>query len=232
MRFEAPLVEARLLRRWKRFFAEAELAGGERVIAHCANPGAMTGCMPIGAPVWLRPSADPRRRLAWTWELVRNGRALICVNTARGNQVVAEALAAGRIAELAGAGPPRREVALGSSRIDFGFGAGRQRTFLEVKTVTLDGGDGIAAFPDSVTARGTRHVGELARAARRGHRTVLLFCVARSGARAVRPADDIDPDYGRALRRAAAAGVELYAYGCRLSRTGIWLNAPLPVLLD
>ena len=232
MRFEAPLVEGRLVRRWKRFFAEAELAGGERVIAHCANPGAMTGCMPAGAQVWLRPCADPRRRLAWTWELVRAGRALVCVNSARANPVVAEALAAGRIAELAGAGTPRREVRLGAhSRIDFAFGSGRDRTWVEVKTVTLDAGAGVAAFPDSVTARGTRHLHELTRAARRGQRAVLLFCAARSDARAVRPADEIDPDYGRALRRAAAAGVEVIAYGARLSRRGIWLAGRLPVLL-
>jgi len=232
MRFEAPLVEGRLVRRWKRFFAEVDLVGGERVVAHCANPGAMTGCMPSGAPVWLRPSADPRRRLAWTWELVRSGRALICVNTARANQVVAEALAAGRIAELAGAGIVRREVRLGArSRIDFALGDGRDRTWVEVKCVTLDAGGGVVAFPDSVTARGARHLDELARIARR-QRAVLLYCVARSGARAVRPADEVDPAYGRALRRAAAAGVELLAYGCRLDRRGIRLAGRLPVLLD
>ena len=234
MRYPAPLVAGRLIRRYKRFFADVELGRGAArrvVVAHCANPGPMRTCAEVGGRVWLLPSSDPRRRLAWTWELAEVGGALVSVNTARANQIVAEALAGGVIAELAGDGAVRREVPAGASRIDFLLEAARRRTWVEVKCATMDGGDGGAAFPDSVTVRGTRHLGELVRLRRRGDRAVLLFCVARAGARTVRPADEIDPAYGAALRRAARMGVEVLAYRAAIDRRGIALADRIEVEL-
>jgi sugar fermentation stimulation protein A len=234
VRYPAPLVAGRLVRRYKRFFADVELgrsATRRVVVAHCANPGSMRTCAEVGGRVWLLPSNDPRRRLAWTWELAEVGGALVSVNTARANQIVAEALAAGAIAELAGDGTVRREVAAGASRIDFLLEAPRRRTWVEVKCATMDGGDGGAAFPDSVTTRGARHLGELTRLREGGDRAVLLFCVARAGARRVRPADEIDPTYGAALRRAARAGVEVLAYRAAIDRRAIALADRIDVEL-
>jgi sugar fermentation stimulation protein A len=227
------LVEGRLVRREKRFFAHVELADGRRVVSHCANPGSMKGCARERARVWLSESDSPARQLRFTWELVEGeAGGLVCVNTARANQLVAEALTRGAVAELRGWGRTRREVRYGSrSRVDFLLQRGRRLCYLEVKSVTLDLGGRVAGFPDSVTERGRRHLEELAAMAADGHRAVLLFAVNRSGARAVRPADHIDPRYGEALRSAAGSGVELLAYASRLTTAGMTLARPVPVQL-
>jgi sugar fermentation stimulation protein A len=235
--YPAPLVGGRLVRRYKRFFADVEIGRGptRRVVtAHCANPGSMRTCAEPGGRVWLLGSNDPKRRLAWTWELAEIDGALVSVNTARANQIVAEALAARAIAELAPYDEVQREATApsGDSRIDFLLRTGdRARCWVEVKCATMDGGRGGAAFPDSVTERGARHVGELARLRARGDRAVLLFCVARAGVSHVRPADEIDPTYAAALRRAARAGVEVYAYRAAIDRRGIALADAVPVEL-
>jgi len=226
------LVEGRLVRRYKRFFADVELAGGDVVVSHCPNPGSMRSCAEDRAPVWLSESDRPGRKLRFTWELARVGGAMVCVNTGRANQLVAEALAAGALPELRGWGRVRREVRYGArSRVDFLLERGRRLCYLEVKSVTLDLGGRVAGFPDSVTERGRRHLEELMGVAAGGDRAVLLFAVNRTGARAVRPADDIDPRYGEALRRAAAAGVEILAYRSRITPRSIALTSPVPVEL-
>ncbi len=225
-----PLYEGRLVRRYKRFLADVELDAGDLVTAHCANPGSMKSCAAPGGRVWLSRSDDPRRRLAYSWELARVGGQMIVINTARGNQVVAEALERGAVAELAGAGTVRREVRVGQkSRIDFMLERDGARTYVEVKSVTLAAEPGVAAFPDSVTERGTRHLEELIRLRGAGHRAVLLFCVARTRVARVRPADEIDPTYGRTLRRAARAGVDLLAYACAIGPRRITLHHRLPL---
>ena len=222
-----------MLRRDKRFFAAVELADGRTVVSHCPNPGSMKGCARERARVWLSESDDPARRLRYTWELVEGeAGGLVCVNTARANPLVAEALARGAVAELRGWGRVRREVRYGErSRVDFLLHRGSRLCYLEVKSVTLDLGRRVAGFPDSVTERGRRHLEELGAMSAAGHRAVLLFAVSRSGARSVRPADHIDPRYGEALRRAARAGVEVLAYASRLTTAGMTLARPVPVEL-
>ena len=220
------------MRRYKRFFADVALASGEVVVAHCPNPGSMRTCAPDGARVWLSASDRPTRKLRWTWELVEADGDLVCVNTGRANDLVAEALARGRVAELAGWGATRREVRYGErSRVDFTLARGRRSCYVEVKSVTLALGDRVAGFPDSVTERGRRHLDELESMVAAGHRAVLLFAVNRTRARAVRPADDIDPRYGATLRRAVAAGVEVLAYQSRVTTRSISLDRPVPIYL-
>ncbi|MGH7161949.1 MAG: DNA/RNA nuclease SfsA [Planctomycetota bacterium] len=223
--FPTPLLDGVLLRRRKRFLADIRLADGREVTAHCANPGAMTTCCEAARPVLLSDRGGGTRRLRYTWEMIRIGRGWVGVNTAVANRVVEAWLRAGRV--LPDAGPVRREVAVEGSRLDFGFGG---RGLLEVKSVTL-ARDGVAAFPDAVTERGRRHVETLAALRVRGWRSVLLYFVTRTDARSVRPADEIDPDYGRALRAAVRAGVEVIALQARFSRQGVARGPPLPVLL-
>lgn len=225
-----PLTEGRLVRRYKRFLADVELAGGEVVVAHCPNPGSMKTCAPDGARVWLSRSDDPRRKLAYTWELVEAFGALVCVHTGRANDLVAEALAAGVVPELSGYETVRREVRCGTkSRIDFCLEDGDRRCYVEVKNVTLDAGGGTSAFPDAVTARGTRHLAELEALVAGGDRAALLFCSTRADTERVRPADEIDPTYGQALRRAHAAGVEILAYRCEVSTAELRVAGRVPV---
>ncbi len=232
MRFPAPLTEARLIRRYKRFLADVELPGGETVTVHCANPGAMTGLAEPGMRVLLSRSDSRTRKLPLSWELVDANGGLVGINTAHPNRLVEEALVQGAIAELAGYGTVRREVPYGrNSRIDLLLsGAGRPDAYVEVKNVHLSRAPGLAEFPDSPTARGTKHLGELADMAAAGHRAVMLYLVQRGDCTAFRLAGDVDPAYSAAFAAARAAGVEMLAYACRLTVEEIEVAGRLPVL--
>jgi sugar fermentation stimulation protein A len=263
MEFPEPLISGRLQRRYKRFLADVVLdagsAGGGEVVAHCANPGSMLGLAEPGSRVWLSPAGNPARKLRWSWELVEvpaqsggqsggqgagsAGGCLVGIHTGRANALVGEALAAGRIPELAGYDTLRREVRYGAnSRVDFllerapgpsgAAPAGHlPPCHLEVKSVTLARGGGLAEFPDAVTARGSKHLAELAAVARQGGRAVLLFLVQRADCARVAVAADIDPAYAAALAQAKADGVEILCYNCRLSPAAIALDARLPLAL-
>jgi sugar fermentation stimulation protein A len=232
VRFDSQLTEGRLVRRYKRFLADIELADGEVVVSHCPNPGSMKTCAPDRARVWISKSDNPKRKLAYTWELVESAGAMVCVNTARANDIVAEAIDAGAISELTGYDTLRREVKYGeNSRVDIVLERESERCFVEVKSVTLSFGDRVSAFPDSVTKRGTKHLEELIRVVEAGDRAVMLFCCNRDDTSVVRPADEIDPVYGDTLRKAKAAGVELIAYRCDVSPTGIEVRERVPIEL-
>jgi sugar fermentation stimulation protein A len=227
-------VPGRLLRRYKRFLADVELAGGRRLTVHCPDPGSMRGCLREGAAVRCSVSANPKRKLSHTLEMIRVGRAWVGVNPARANDVAERVLARGALPELAHYTTFEREVtAAPGSRLDFRLGddPGDPRpAWLEVKSVSLaDGRRGL--FPDSVTERGRRHLEVLMRLAARGERAGLLFLVQRADCESVAPADEIDPAYGRTLRAAAAAGVELFALGARVTARAIRVERRLPVLL-
>jgi sugar fermentation stimulation protein A len=232
MRIEAPLLEGRLLRRYKRFLADVELQTGERITAHCPNTGSLLGCLSEGAAVILRDSADPKRKLRYTLQTVRVEGTWVNVDTALPNAVVAEAIARGALPELAGYPTLRREVRYGlASRIDILLEAdGRPACYVEVKSTTLVA-DGLARFPDAVTSRGLGHLEELERMVAAGARGVMVYLVGRSDARGFEPADSIDPAYGEGLRRALCAGVEALAYGARVEPDRIELGARLPLHL-
>ena len=221
------------MRRYKRFLADVVLDDGREVTAHCPNTGAMLGCDQPGARVWLSRADRPGRKLDWTWELVRAAPGVVVgIHTGRTNDLVAEAILGGRIPRLAGYATVRREVPVDAGRVDFVLeGPRRKPCLLEVKNVTAAVREGVALFPDAVSARATRHVGFLAREAARGHRAVLLYCVQREDVNEVRPADHIDPVYGQALRAAGQAGVELMAWGCRVSPRAVTLDRRLRVRL-
>ncbi len=230
MRFPDAPLEGRFIGRTKRFFAEVELAGGERLVAHCPNTGSLIGCLVPGSRVWLRDSGKAERKLLFTWQAVRVGRGWVNVDTSLPNRVVAEAVAAGSVPELAGYAHLRREVAYGqNSRIDLLLeDDARGACHVEVKSTTLAEAR-VAFFPDAVTERGTKHLGELARLARRGERAVQFFFVGRADVELFRPATHIDPEYCRALRRAAAAGVEILAWTTRVEARRLELRRPLEV---
>lgn len=235
MRFTADLIPATLLRRYKRFLADVELADGSVITVHVANPGAMTGLQAEGARVWLSKSPNLTRKLPYSWELIEadfgGGVELVGVNTMHPNTIVAEALAAGAIPELSGYANIRREVKYGaSSRVDFLLeGPTHPPCYVEVKNVHLMRRQGLAEFPDSVTARGARHLEELAAMAAAGARAVMLFVIQIGSSRAFALARDIDPAYGRAFDKARAAGVEAFAYTCRIDQNGLILAGPVPI---
>ncbi len=235
MKFAGDLVPAVLIRRYKRFLADVEMADGSEITVHVANPGAMLGLQQTGARVWLSKSASPTRKLPYSWELVEAdfgaGAELVGVNTAHPNAIVAEALANDAIPELTGYTTIRREVKYGqNSRIDFLLEhPQRPSCYLEVKNVHMMRQSGIAEFPDSVTARGAKHLDELATVLRAGFRSVMLFVIQMGSAHCFALARDIDPGYGRAFDRARSAGVETLAYACRLDQNEIVLAGPVPI---
>ncbi|MGH8450737.1 DNA/RNA nuclease SfsA [Pseudomonas sp.] len=236
MRFHPPLEQGRLIRRYKRFLTDIETVTGELLTIHCPNTGSMLNCMVEGGQVWFSRSDDPKRKLPGTWEIAETPQGrLACVNTARANPVVEEALRAGVITELNGFTALKREVPYGQekSRIDFRLEYLQGAAYVEVKSVTLGFDDSVvAAFPDAVTQRGAKHLRELAHLARDGVRAVQLYCVNLSGIEAVRPAVEIDAGYAAALREAKAAGVEVLAYGVRITPEEIYIDRRLDVLLD
>jgi sugar fermentation stimulation protein A len=235
MRFQKPLIQAKLLRRYKRFLADVELASGEQLTIHVANPGAMTGLAEPGASVWLSRSDNPTRKLAHSWELVEvdlgGGIELVGVNTAHPNLIVAEAIAEGQIAELRGYVGIRREVRYGrNSRVDFLLEApNRPACYVEVKNVHLMRRAGLAEFPDAVTVRGAKHLDELAAVVAAGCRAVMLYLVQIPSATSFTLARDIDPTYAAAFERARGAGVEAIAYRCTVAHDAITISGPVPI---
>lgn len=235
-RFEKPLHEGWLIKRYKRFLADVELAGGELITAHCANTGPMTGCAEPGSAVLLSKSDNPNRKLRYSWELIKVGRIWVGVNTARPNAIVEHAIQSGLVPELKGYESLRREVKYGregKSRIDILLeDDARGRCWVEVKNTTLLAEPGVARFPDAVTTRGQKHLQELTDMAKAGDRAVIFFLVNRADADKMGPADEIDPEYGKLLRKAVKAGVEALAFQVRNTRKGAKIERQLPVVLD
>ncbi|MEE2688395.1 MAG: DNA/RNA nuclease SfsA [Pseudomonadota bacterium] len=237
MKFKEPLVKGRLLRRYKRFLSDIEL-DGEIVIAHCANPGAMTGLDTVGSEVWLSANHNPKAKLDWRWELIRIGDYLVGINSTKPNSIVTEAIEEGRIPELAGYETLRREVNYGqNSRIDILLeGKSSPPCYVEIKNVhlkrCLPGRDNAAEFPDAVTKRGTKHLAEMSEVVRGGARAVMVYLVQRGDCDHFRVAQDVDPVYASALLSARASGVEAICYECNVGLDEITVAGPLPLQLD
>lgn len=230
MRFQTELVPARLVRRYKRFLADCLLADGTEVVAHCANPGSMMGLAEPGTKIWLEPNDDPKKKLKYGWRLVEQEDGhFVGVDTGLPNRALRGALEARQIAPLAAYGTVRPEVKYAEgSRIDFLLSEpGLPDAYVEVKSVTLSRQPGLAEFPDSVTARGAKHLGNLAQMAAEGHRAVLLYLVQRTDCTGYAVAHDIDPTYAEAHRAATAAGVETLCYGTHITPEEVRLGAPL-----
>lgn len=230
MEFATPLIPARLIRRYKRFLADVRLDDGREVTAHCANPGSMMGLADEGTKVWLEPNDDPKKKLKYGWRLVdhENGH-FTGVDTSVPNRALKAAFLAHNVPGLQGYELVRPEVKYGeNSRIDFLLTGDGPDTYVEVKSVTLSRETGLAEFPDSVTARGAKHLAELAKVVEQGHRAVMLYLVQRTDCDRVALARDIDPAYGAAFD--AAKGVEVLAIDCAIDPKGVSLRSPLPFL--
>jgi len=226
------LVRGILLKRYKRFLADVRLDNGRIVTAHCPNTGSMTGCSESGQPVYLSLHDNPKRKLNYTWELIEMPTSLVGVNTLVPNRLVFQSAAAGLISELAGYETVEREVKIGNnSRLDLRLSNGEtDRCYVEIKNCTLVD-DGVARFPDAVTARGLKHLKELESLVDSGCRCVMFYFIQRMDARIFKPADQIDPDYGNGLRRVVNRGVEILAYDVSIDLSGIKLNRKIPCSL-
>jgi len=231
MRFPSRLIRGTLIQRYQRFLADVRLANGAVVTAHCTNTGSMMGCKEPGSVVYISRCDKQGRRLLYTWEIIRVGSTWVGINTMHPNRLVAEAVARNEIPELQGYESIRREVLTRrGTRLDLCLEGSIGSCFVEVKNVTLAVG-GTAAFPDAVSERGTRHLQELIRLRRRGHRAALVFVIQRNDCRCFRPADEIDREYGRWLRKAVEVGVEAFPYAADVTPQEIALNQRLPLRL-
>lgn len=235
MRFSRPLVEGRLLRRYKRFLADVELFTGETVTAHCANPGSMLGLNAPGSKVWLSRSENPKRKLPYSWELIEvdlgKGPALVGINTSSPNGVVAAAIESGLVPQLTGYASLRREVRYGgNSRIDILLeDENRPPCYVEIKNVHLMRQAGLAEFPDSVTVRGAKHLKALSEQVQRGARAVMVYFIQRGDAERFALAQDLDPGYARGFAEATSKGVEAIALASALSLEGVSLPRAVPI---
>ena len=227
MLFPSPLLRGRLIQRYKRFLADVQLDTGGTVTATCPNTGSMKGLTTPGSTVWLSTSDSPTRKYRHTWEMIETdigaGPVLVGINTGHPNKIVTEAIGAGMIKPLAGYGSLKREQKYGkNSRIDILLeDAAKPTCYVEIKNVHLMRKPGLAEFPDAVTERGAKHLGELAAMVGDGKRAVMVFLIQRADAKSIVLARDIDPTYGKAFDAAVAAGVEVIAVRCRLSETEI-----------
>lgn len=220
-----PLIPGRLLKRYKRFLADIELETGEVITAHCPNTGPMTGICESGSLVQVSQSDNPRRKLAYTWEMIQLGSTWVGTNTAIPNRVIKLALQQKLLPELA----PRytsvkNEVTYGKdgkSRIDFLLTqeADHPAIYVEVKSVTLSNAD-LALFPDTVTTRGQKHLRELT-ALIPDAQAVMLYFINRGDCDTFAPSDSCDPLYGELLRQGVAQGVEVLPYRFEINPQGI-----------
>jgi sugar fermentation stimulation protein A len=230
MEFATPLVPARLIRRYKRFLADVRLEDGREVTAHCANPGSMMGLAAPDTRVWLEPNDDPKKKLKFGWRLVdhENGH-FTGVDTSLPNRALKTALLAHSVPDLPAYDLVRPEVKYAdNSRIDFLLTGGGPDTYLEVKSVTLCRTSGLAEFPDSVTARGAKHLGALSQMVAEGHRAIMFYLVQRTDCHAMTLARDLDPAYAAAFAQAHTAGVQVRVQSCKITPKGVWLGDPIP----
>ena len=223
MIYPSPLLPATLIRRYKRFLADVSLADGQEITVSVPNTGSMLGLSDPGMAVWLSRSDNPKRKYAHTLELVEADGTLVGINTGLPNMLVEEVIARGLLPGLSGWAHLRREQRYGvNSRIDILLeDPEKGRAYVEVKNVHLMRERGLAEFPDTVTARGAKHLGELAAMARAGHKAVMIYLVQRGDCDRFRLCGDLDPTYAAAFREARDAGVEAWALGCTLTAEGI-----------
>ena len=227
MRIPQPLTAGRFVRRDNRFRVTVEVEG-QKTWAHLPNSGRLAELLTPGREVRLLSKPGPHRKTPYDLKLVRYAGVWVSVDARLPNPLFAEAFHHGTLTEFEGHTEIRPEVTLDDSRIDFRLTGPAGLCWVETKSVTLVEG-GIARFPDAPTGRGRRHVQALVHAVERGDRAAVVFVVQRPDARAFEPHAGADPHFARTLHRAAAAGVTVLAYRCRVSEDEITLDAPIPV---
>lgn len=230
MKFEQKLIHGKLIKRYKRFLADIELDNGETVIAHCTNSGSMKSCLEEGAEVYLTPVNNPKRKTKFTWEMIKMNGDWIGVNTGNPNKLAYEAVSTGLIDGLMGYTEVKREVTWGDSRFDLMANNEHQTCFIEVKNVTMKEGC-FARFPDAVTSRGRKHLETLINVKKAGMRAAMLYVVQRTDVSMFAPADKIDPEYGKALRKAIENGVEIFVVQAKVTPQSIDIVRLLPMQL-
>lgn len=227
MLFPQELVPGKLIKRYKRFLADVVLNDGTVITAHCTNSGTMKSCLEEGAPVYLSPVSDPKRKTKFTWEMIYINDGWVGINTSIPNKLAFEAIKSGAIEKLKGYTDVTREVTFGDSRFDVFAENENEKCFVEVKNVTLKV-DNYARFPDARTTRGQKHLETLIEVKKQGIRAVMLYVIQREDVNIFGPAWDIDPEYSSTLVKAYKSGVEIIPVMAKVTHKEIRLIKELP----
>ena len=219
-------LKGKLIKRYKRFFADVQLDNGKEVTAHCPNTGSMMGLLDIGNTVYLSESDNKKRKLKYTLEIIKINKAHVGVNTHRANRIVEKAIIKNKIKSLGKKLVVKREVKYGeNSRIDFLItNEKKENIYVEVKNVTLSIKDEIAEFPDAITKRGSKHLIELSKLIKKKKRSIMLYLIQRDDCNKFKIAGHIDPAYKANLQKAITSGVEVLCYDCTFTNDKIILN--------
>jgi len=230
MEFTKSLVKGKLIKRYKRFFADVKL-DNEDVTAHCPNTGSMKGLVDEGNDVYLLPNTDPKKKLKYGLEIVKARENLVGVNTHMANKITRHALENNLIKELKSSDLIKSEVFFNKeTRFDFLIEKNKQKIFVEVKNVTLFRNNNTAEFPDAVTSRGSKHLQTLIEAIKKGYKSYLIFLVQIQKMEKFKIAKDIDPEYFRNYLQAKKAGVNFLAYRCNISFKKIYVEKKLKII--
>jgi len=232
MKFTKSLIKGKLVKRYKRFFADIKL-NQETIIAHCPNTGSMMGLLDEGNEVFVSKNDDPKRKLKYTLEIIKVKKNLVGVNTHFANKIAFHGLSNNLVKEVKNTDNIKPEVFFNKeTRFDFLVEKDNQKTFIEVKNVTLSRKDKLAEFPDAVTSRGSKHLKTLIEATKKGYKTYLLFLVQIQGVTDFKIAKDIDKEYYENYKLAKKAGVKFLAYRCKISSKEIKIEKKIKIIND
>ncbi len=224
MNFIGTLISGEFIKRYKRFFVDVKV-GNNVITAHCPNTGSMMGLLKKGNIVWLSKSDNPNRKLKYTLQIIEDNKSKVGVNTHLTNMIVFDALKNSKISEFKNFDTIKREVKFGhKTRFDFLVSKKKQKTFIEVKNVTLSRKKGVAEFPDAITDRGLKHINELLNASKKGFQIYLIFVIQRDDCNKFDLANDIDSNYCELLKKALKKKLNVLCYDCKFSSKSIKLN--------
>jgi len=230
MKFTKPLIKGKLINRYKRFFTDVKI-GKEIVTAHCPNTGSMKGLLDEGNEVFVSKNDDPKRKLKYTLEIIKAKKNLVGVNTHFANKIVYHGLSNNLVEEVTNSDSIKPEVFFDrETRFDFLIEKNKQKSFVEVKNVTLFRNKDTAEFPDAVTARGTKHLLTLIDAIKKGYKSYLLFLVQIQNMEKFKIAKDVDAEYYKNYLIAKKAGVNFLAYRCDISSKKIFIDKKLKII--
>ncbi len=231
MLFENKLISGLFIKRYKRFFVDVKI-GNKVVTAHCPNTGSMYGLLGKNNKVWVSRSNNPNRKLKYTLEIIEINKSKVGVNTHSTNKIVHHALKNNLIKEFNSILEIKPETKFGiNTRFDFMLICKENKTFIEVKNVTLSRKRKNAEFPDAITTRGLKHINELVKASKKKYKVYILFLIQRNDCKSFSIAEDIDPDYSSALTRAVKNNLNVLCYDCKFSSKGIKLNNKIKINL-
>jgi len=230
MEFTKSLIKGKLVKRYKRFFADIKV-NKNIVTAHCPNTGSMKGLLDRNNEVWISKNDNPKRKLKFTLEIIKVRKNLVGVNTHLANKIVHHGLSNNLINEIKNSQLVKPEVFFNSNtRFDFLVEKNKEKFFVEVKNTTLFREDKIAEFPDAITNRGSKHLKTLIDAIKKGYKSYILFLVQIQGMEYFKIAKDIDNEYYQNYLIAKKSGVNFLAYRCKISPKGIKIEKKIKII--